>query len=370
MVMTLISILVVFTSISSLAFRSHSLMYHFVKHTSLLLFGVGIVFGAHLIPYKYFSKLSVGLFYVSIPLLIITLFLGQNLNSANRSLLFMGLSFQTSDLAKIALIMFVARMLSRAQDNNEVRDFRNFVLPLGVKIFIICGLILPADLSTAGLLFATSMCLMFIGRVKVLHLINLVVLGVVTMAVAMILLSQVTDKVRISTWQARAERFFDKDAPVDPEKDFQSNQSKVAVATGGIFGKGPGHSSQRNILPHPYSDFIYAIIVEEYGLPGAIIVLLLYLILFYRAGVIVRRSPTHFGAFLAIGLSMSLVFQGLINMGVCVGILPVTGQPLPFVSMGGTSIMFTSIAIGAILSVSRSCQVQKKSEPEVAVETL
>lgn len=351
--MLMISLLVVFTSISSLAVRSHSLGYHIIKHMFLLLGGVIILFVTHLIPYKYFSKISVFLYYISIPLLIITLFVGQNLNSAYRSIDLMGISVQTSDLAKIALIMYLARELSHNQD--RINDFKNFILPLSAKVMVICGLILPADLSTAALLFVVAASLMFIARVRFIHLIAVVLLSVFLLGVSMVVLSQFTDKVRIDTWVNRVERFVKPSQEAEySEKDFQAIQSKIAVASGDIYGKGPGHSTQRNILPHPYSDYIYAIITEEYGLFGGIVVLFIYLILLYRAELIVRRSPTHFGAFLAIGLSMSLVFQAFINMGVCVGIFPVTGQPLPIISMGGSSILASCFAIGVILSVSRN----------------
>jgi cell division protein FtsW len=359
--MAVISMLVVFTSISSLAAKSHSVSYHFLKHTILLLLGLGVVFTVHQIPYKYFSKLALMLFWISIPLLALTLIFGQNLNNAYRSLVVAGLSFQTSDLAKVALIMLIARMLSK--DREKIGSFREFVLPVSARILLICGLIMPANLSTAMLLMITSFALLYIGKVKFFHLFSVGILSLAALILAMVLLAQVSDKTRIKTWEKRIETFFDKKGDEGySEKDFQSVQSKVAVATGGFFGKGPGHSVQRNILPHPYSDFIYAIIIEEYGIPGGLTVLLIYLILLYRAGIIVRKSPTHFGAFLAIGLAMSLVFQGFINMGVCVGILPVTGQPLPFISMGGTSILFTSMAIGIILSVSRSNQEGELNE--------
>ena len=352
MILTLISLLVVFTSVGSMAykFKDGNTGFYLLRHSFFLALGIGVIYVTHLVPYKYFSRIAVFLLYISVPLLIITLFMGEYVNSANRQLkLFYGLSFQTSDLAKLALVMFIARMLSKHQNN--IGNFKDLVIPLAAWIFLICGLILPANLSTAALLFLSSITLMFIGRVKILHLITVGIIAISTLVVFTLVASQFTNKFRIETWLSRIEQFQSHD---DSDKSFQSDKSKSAVATGGIMGKGPGHSEQRYFLPHPYSDFIYAIIIEEYGFMGGFIVLLIYLILLYRTVIIVRKSPTHFGALLAIGLAINLVYQALINMGVCVGLMPVTGQPLPFISWGGTSIIFTSISIGGILSVSRS----------------
>ncbi len=347
LIFTFISILVVFTSVGSMAykFRGGNTSYYLMRHTGLLLFGLVAIFFTSRLKYRYFSRISVVLIIVSFILLIATMFWGKNVNDANRSLVF----FQTSDLAKLALMMYIARVLSRNQDN--IGDYKKVAAHLIFVTAIICGLILPSNLSTAVLLFVSASTLMFIGRVKWYQLILLNIVAVAGLVVIMLVASQFTDKIRTSTWEKRWEQFRSGE---ETEDSFQSTLSKTAVATGGMFGKGPGHSEQRYYLPHPYSDFIYAIIVEEYGMLGALGVLLLYLILFYRAGVIVKKSSTSFGALLAIGLAINLVFQALINMGVCVGILPVTGQPLPFISWGGTSIFFTSISIGGILSVSHS----------------
>ncbi len=355
MIFTLISILVVFTSVGSMAYKFNggNTGYYLRRHTIFLFLGLFVIFVTSRIKYSYFSRLSVLLIFLSAILLVVTLLFGKDVNDANRTLVF----FQTSDLAKLALIMYIARVLSRNQDN--IKDYKKVAVHLTFWILIICGLILPSNLSTAALLFISAATLMFIGRVNIFQLALVNIIAVVVLAVFMFVAAQFTDKIRDTTWRARLERFWsDEETP----ESFQSSLSKTAVATGGIFGKGPGHSEQRYYLPHPYSDFIYAIIVEEYGFVGAIVVLLLYLILFYRAGIIVKKSSTSFGALLAIGLAISLVYQALINMGVCVGVLPVTGQPLPFISWGGTSIFFTSISIGAILSVSSSFSKTKVNE--------
>jgi len=221
-----------------------------------------------------------------------------------------------------------------------------------VPIIVVCGLILPGNLSTAVMLFVTSLVLLFIGRIRWLNLLRLVGIAVAAFLIFIGVLMLLPDSMqgRLKTWENRMESYF---AGGEEEEEDQVVQSKIAVVSGGIFGKMPGNSTQRNFLSHPYSDFIFAIIIEEYGLIGGSFVVLLYMILLFRAVRIVIKSPRTFGAFLTIGVAFSLVFQALINMGVAVNLLPVTGQTLPLVSMGGTSIWFTSLSIGIILSVSR-----------------
>jgi len=216
-------------------------------------------------------------------------------------------------------------------------------------VLITCALILPANFSTAAVLFATCVILMVIGRINIKYILSLIGIAIVCFAL-FILVAKVTGfEGRIKTWEKRVETFINDDG----SGSYQSQQAKIAIVSGQLFGKGPGHSSQRNFLPHPYSDFIYAIIIEEYGLLGGALVVILYLILFYRAIKIAQSSPRAFATFLAIGCAFSLTFQAMINMAVAVNLFPVTGQPLPMLSMGGTSIWFTSLAIGIILSVSR-----------------
>ena len=224
-----------------------------------------------------------------------------------------------------------------------------------IPVLIVCGLILPANFSTAAMLFVTCLVLMFIGRINLGYIISLVSIGVVCLGIfiAIVMNSDVTN--RVGTWQTRIENFIDGNAQVN----YQAEQSKIAIATGGIIGKGPGRSTQRNFLPQSYSDFIFATVIEEYGIIGGTFTLLLYLILLYRGVLIAKNAPRTFGSLLAIGLSFSLVFQAMINMAVAVNLFPVTGQPLPMVSMGGTSIWFTCLAIGIILSVSRNTENEK-----------
>lgn len=351
----IVSLLVVYSATGTLAYRfkEGNTTYYFLKQLMFLGVGFMIMYFAHMMPYNLFSKFGKVLLYASIPLLLVTLLFGANLNQASRWLVIPGLgfTFQTSDLAKLALIMFVSKMLAEKQDT--IKDFKGTFLPLIAHIGVVCLLILPANFSTAALLGLVCMLLLFIGRISIKHLAALSGIAIVVFALFILIAANTSQGGRIGTWQARIERFVGSD---EGGPGYQVEQGKIAVATGGIFGKGPGNSTQRNYLPHPYSDFIYAIIIEEYGIVGGIAVLFLYLFLLFRAGVIVRKSKRTFPAFLAVGLTLMLVFQALINMAVAVNLFPVTGQPLPMVSMGGSSLLFTSLALGIILSVSRSME--------------
>lgn len=347
-----LSLLAVYSSTGTLAYKYQegNTEYYMLKHFIILLLGLGLMYLAHLIKYTYYSRLFQIALYVAIPLLILTLIFGSNINEARRALpLPFNLSFQTADLAKLTLIMFLARSLTKRQ--GYIKSFKAAFLPVMLPVIVVCGLIMPSDFSTAAMLFVTSLVLMFIGRINTWHIGGLVLICVVLLASFILLLTLLPpeNQGRLRTWKNRIESFMN---PEETE-NYQIEQSKIAIASGGILGKGPGNSTQRNFLPHPYSDFIFAIIIEEYGIVGGAVVVLLYLILFFRAVRIVIKFPKNFGVFLTIGVSFSLVFQALINMGVAVNLLPVTGQPLPLVSMGGTSIWFTSLAIGIILSVSK-----------------
>ena len=356
--LAIISMLTVYSATGTLAYMKMggNTSYFLFRHLTFLLLGIGIIFIVHNMSYKIFYSLSQILVYISVPLLAWTLINGVSLNDASRwiTLPGTGLSFQTSDLAKFALIMYVARILSSNQE--RIDDPKAAFRPILIWVIIISGLILPANFSTAAMLFAICLVLMFIGRVRLKHLLGVVGVGVAGISIIVAIAWNVPNIGRLGTIKSRIENFTSGDS----ESNYQSNQSKIAIVSGGLFGKGPGNSMQRNFLPHPYSDFIYAIIIEEYGLLGGFLILLLYLFLLYRVGSIVRQSERTFPAFLVVGLAFSLVFQALINMGVAVNLFPVTGQTLPFVSMGGTSIVFTSGAFGIILSVSRSIQQAKE----------
>ncbi len=348
----ILSILAVYSSIVSLAYKYQdgNTEYFLFKHGFILIVGFGLMYAAHKLDYKYYSRISQLAIFVAVPLLAFTLLTGASINDASRWLVIpvINQTFQTSDLAKLALIMFLARMLSKKQD--IIKDFNSAFIPILFPVLIICGLILPANFSTAAMLFTTSVVLMFIGRVNLKYIISMILIGVVLLSVFIGIVVNSNYTGRVETWKNRIENFMSNDS----ESNYQAEQSKIAIATGGPLGKGPGGSTQRNFLPHPYSDFIYAIVIEEYGILGGFVLLLLYLILLYRGIIICIKAPRTFGSLLAIGLSFSLVFQAMINMAVAVNLFPVTGQPLPMVSMGGTSIWFTCLAIGIILSVSRT----------------
>jgi len=362
-VLSIYSLVAVYSTSGILLIRNpgNSPTYFVFRHTLFLLAGFMMIYIIHLVPYKYFSRLSQLMVVIAIPLLIATLLFGQRVNEASRWLdvPIIGLTFQTSDFAKLALIMYIARQLSQKQ--NEIKDFYKSFLPVVLPTGIVCLLIMPENLSTALILFSTCIILMFIGRINTKHIFLLSMAGILVIG-SYVGITILTEKEgRVGTWKNRIESFVDKDT-----ENYQVEQAKIAVAGGGFFGKFPGNSTQRNFLPHPYSDFIYAVIIEEWGLLlGGIPILLMYLILLYRAGVMVRKSTRTFPAFLAVGLTTGLVLQAMVHMAVAVNLIPVTGQPLPMISMGGTSLIITSISLGIILSVSRGIKEQQITENEV-----
>jgi len=367
-ILSLFSVLAVYSSTTTLAYRfEHGNTEHYLlRHLGLLIFGFVLMYAAHKIKYVYYAKLSMWLILIAAPLLLYTLIFGEVRNEAARWTTLPGTNivFQPSDLAKLALIMFVASMLAKKQDN--IKDLKSAFIPILLPVIVICGLILPANLSTAAILFVTCIVLMFIGGVKFRYLLTLAGIGIAALALFItFLMVSPKSSGRLGTWQNRIENFGGKG---DNDENFQVEQAKIAIANGGIVGKLPGNSMQKNFLPNPFNDFIFAIIIEEYGAIGAITIILMYLILLYRGIRIAIKAPGNFGALLAIGVTISLIFQAFANMAVAVHLVPVTGQPLPLVSMGGTSILFTSIAIGIILSVSKEMDVTEKAidqQPEI-----
>ena len=360
--LSIFSLLTVYSATGTLAYRYQggNTYYYIIKHASILLIGIIIIYVTHLIPYKFFSRLSQLFLIISIPLLVFTLFFGRDINQAHRFLAIpgFGLTIQPSDLAKLALIMYVARILSGKQD--AIDDYKESFIPIIGPVLVVCALILPANLSTAMMVFAVCMILMFIGRIKLKYLLTFsgIMIGVVAL---FILVSLAFNKEgRITTWKNRIESF----ASGENEDNYQVNQAKIAVARGGLIQLRPGKSMQRNFIPHPYSDFIYAIIIEEYGFAGGLVVLILYLYLLFRAAILVRKSSRTFPAFVAMGLTLLITMQAMINMAVAVNLMPVTGQPLPMISMGGSSMLFTCLAFGVILSVSRGIKEQNKMPAE------
>lgn len=361
LLLAILSVLAVYSSIVTLAYKykDGDTLYYLFKHAIILVVGFGLMIMAHNLNYKYYSRISQIAIIISIPLLLLTLLTGANINDASRWLVIpvINQTFQTSDLAKLALIMYLARLLYKKQNN--IKDFKSAFVPIMLPVLAVCGLIFPANFSTAAMLFTTSLVIMFIGRVNIKYILSLIGIGLGCLLLLLSIASAKPDLLpRLGTWVSRIETFT---KGGDNDSNYQADQAKIAIATGGIIGKGPGGSTQRNFLPHPYSDFIYAIVIEEYGLIGGFAVIILYLILFYRGIKIAQRAEKTFGTFLAVGLSFSLVFQAMINMAVAVNLFPVTGQPLPLVSMGGTSIWFTCLAIGIILSVSRKSEPSNKN---------
>jgi cell division protein FtsW len=356
--LSIISILAVYSSTGTLAYkvRGGNTGYYLIKQLIFLGIGIFIIILFSGISYKYFSRTSQIFLFIAIPILALTLVTGPSINEARRWLTLPGTGFtvQPSDFAKLAITMYVARILSLRQD--QINEFKGAYLQIIWPVVLVCGLIMPANLSTAAILFVTAMSLMFVGRIPFKFLALTIGGGLLVLTLFISVSLYFNKGGRIATWKNRIENFV---SGAETEDNFQVNRAKIAVVNGGLIGRGPGNSTQRNYLPHPYSDFIYAIIIEEYGLLGGTFVLFLYIWLFFRAGLIVRRSNRTFAALLALGLSMGLVLQAMINMAVAVNLVPVTGQTLPFVSMGGSSILFTSIALGMILSVSHGVEQER-----------
>jgi cell division protein FtsW len=334
-ILSLISLLLIYSTTDRLAMKYSTTPFKFmVSQAFYLILGLGVIYIFHRMKYTTFMKWSVYLYLASIPLLIYTLFFGTELNSGSRwiAIPFVGVTIQTSDLAKLAIFTFLARQLSLKQ--KLVNDFwKGFFFPVLLPVLIICGLIAPANLSTALLLGVTCCILFFIGRVPIKYIGILALAGIVLM-LSIFGISKLTGKGRAGTWEKRIEVFFDK-SKADADDNFQTDQADIAIANGGLTGQGPGNSRAKNYLPHPS------------------VVIFCYLLLLWRSINIYRRCPYAFGAFLSLGLSFTLVFQAFINMAVAVHLVPVTGQTLPFISKGGSSIVFTAVAIGIILSVSR-----------------
>ncbi|MGO1245176.1 FtsW/RodA/SpoVE family cell cycle protein [Sphingobacterium sp. JB170] len=357
------SLLAVYSSVGTLAYKEgKGTEMYLVKHFSIIAIGLVLMYLSHKLDYRYYAGISKLLMLITIPLLLFTLIGGNSVNDASRwvTIPVINQTFQTSDLAKLALITFLARMLSRKQE--DIKDVKRSFVPIMGAVCAVFILIAWANLSTALMLFGTCVLLLLIGRISAKQI------GIVCVGGGFLLVLVILIGPRRATYLSRIEGFFRTEqatgnpVPFQEDKNYQAKLAKMTIASGEFFGKGAGNSVGRNLLPHPYSDFIFAIIIEEYGTLGGAILLFLYLALMYRCIRIVTLSPRAFGAFLAAGLGFSLTIQALSNMGVAVGLGPVTGVPLPLVSMGGTSILFTSIALGIILSVSRNVEELKNKE--------
>jgi cell division protein FtsW len=361
--LSIISMLAVYSSTGTLAFKqgkaTETILF---KHMLMIFGGIALMYISHKLDYRYYAGISKVLMFITLPLLAFTLIFGSHVNDASRWIAIpgTGFTFQTSDLAKLALITYLARLLSRKQEN--IKDVKKAFIPIMGSTCAVFVLIALANLSTALMLFGVSILLLIIGRISIKQITVVCLAGAVLLAGVMLL------GPRRHTYYSRINAFMHPEK-ANPDKSFQSSHAKIAIATGGLFGKGPGNSTERNYLPQSYSDFIYATIVEEYGLIGGFAVIGLYLFLLYRCVKIVTKAPKAFGALLAAGLSFSLTIQAFANMAIAVGLGPVTGVPLPLVSMGGTSILFTSIAFGIILSVSRHIDENEELKSESLKES-
>jgi cell division protein FtsW len=357
------SLLSVYSSSVGVAFKNYggNTTYFLRSQFIMLILGLGIIIVVHYLPYRIYSAMAGIILIVAAGLLVLTLFFGARINEATRWLVIPGTGFrlQTSDIAKVALVLYIARTLSKYQ--NELGNFMLVTKYFMIPIAIICALIMPENLSTAMMIFMISMIILYIGRVPfkfLLAYLGMAVAGVVLFA---LVLTVVTKDNRVEVWKNRIESFFSAESNADD--DYQTNQAKIAISTGGLFGKAPGRSTQRNMLPQSNSDFIFAIIIEEYGLIlGAFPLILAYMILLFRAITIAKKCETAFPAFLVLGLTMMIVVQAMLNMLVAVGLFPVTGQTLPMVSWGRTSVLVISFSIGAILSVSRVVNARIRKE--------
>jgi cell division protein FtsW len=351
----LASVLVVYSSAEALSSRSNASSSSFlVKHIVLLVFSLLVMYGVHLVNYTRYARWStILLTFVVIPLLIYTLFMGVNINDARRWIRvpFVGITVQTSDFAKIVLIAYVARTLALMQERTVALS--ELVMP----VLVVCGLIAPSDLSTSVTLFFTCVLLMLVGKVPLRDVFSLFMLGIGLFA-CLIILADWLPAIRVDTWASRLYDFVSGESKISD----QVEQAKMAIAKGGFIGLGPGNGTQAHFLPNAYSDYIYCIIIEEYGLFGATIIVVLYATLLIRCIRLITRSPKTFGAMLAAGLGFGIIVQAFIHMAVNVNLLPVTGLTLPFMSMGGTSLMFTGVALGVIQNVSRQAEEASTAE--------
>ncbi len=374
--LTLVSLLAVYSATGSLAYKNYkgNTEIYLFKQIAFILVGILVIYFAHLVNYTFYSKVARIAFLISLPLLFYTLFFGVKMNEGSRwiRLPIINMTLQTSDFARLALFMYLARLLSKKQD--VIKDFKKGFLPIITPVIVVCALIAPANLSTALLLGASCLLLMFIGRASTKHI--LMVIGAALIPILMLIFAAVirhgktkndeaaaTTKansaglfVRVDTWVGRVENFIYGGKEEADDGSYQSSMAKIAISKGGFFGVLPGNSTTRDYLPQAYNDFIYAIIIEEYGLVGGVFIMFTYLVFLYRCIRIFKRCPFAFGAFLALGLSFTLAIQAVANMAVAVNLFPVTGVALPFISMGGTSFIFTCLSAGIILSVARNVE--------------
>ncbi|CAM1347113.1 MULTISPECIES: FtsW/RodA/SpoVE family cell cycle protein [Tenacibaculum] len=327
---------------------------HLIKHVVLLITGFAVIYGVHKVPYRYFSGGSVLMLPIVVLLLIFTMAQGTVIEGANASrwihIPFVGIGFQTSTLAGLVLMVYVARYLARNKEKQI--QFKDSLLQLWLPVGLVLILVLPANFSTTAIFFTMILLLVFIGGYPLRYIGYILGIGLFSLLFFILVAKAFPDAMpnRVNTWQSRLESF----SKSEGAESYQVEKAKIAIATGGPIGKGPGKSVQKNFLPQSSSDFIYAIIVEEYGLLGALLVVFIYFLLLFRILITAKKATTIFATLMVVGVGIPIVFQAMINMAVAVNILPVTGQTLPLISSGGTSIWMTCFALGMILSVSAS----------------
>lgn len=368
--LALFSMMPVYSASSNIAFLygSSSTFSMLAKHAIHLCLGLSLMYMVHNISYKHLGAISVVLMPMAIGLLIYTLFQGHSVANAARwiKIPFLGWTFQTSAFASVVLMIYVSRFLAKA-DPEKIKSFRSSFVPLLMPIFLVCGFILPANFSTAALVFFISMILLFIGGYPLKNLALIAGGGIVALGLFIVLVMAFPNiSNRVETWKSRIENFSEG----GNEENYQVTKAKMAIAEGQIIGKGPGKSIQKNFLPQSNSDFIYAVIVEEFGVVGGVLVIFFYVLLFIRILTISTKAPTKFGSLMAIGVGLGIMMQTFVNLGVAVNLLPVTGQTLPLISAGGSSIWMNCMAIGVILSVSRGQDENEESPLEETTEPL
>jgi len=372
--LAIFSFLPVYSAASNLAYTygDGQTFTYFIKHFVHLFLGFSIIYAIHKIPYRYFKGLSMVMFPVVLILLLVTLLQGTTIDGANASrwirVPFVGFTFQPSTLAALVLMVFVARYLSKIFEENI--SFKSSIIPLWLPVFVVLILILPANFSTTAIIFTMILVLAFLGGYPLRYLVAIIGSGLLVLAFFVLIAKAFPDSMpnRVDTWTSRIVNFMD---DRDSEEDYQIEKAKIAIATGSVYGLGPGKSVQKNFLPQSSSDFIFAIIIEEYGLIGGLFLLVLYLLLLFRIVIVAQKAGTVFGKLLTIGVGLPIIFQALVNMGVAVELFPVTGQTLPLISSGGTSIWVTCLGIGIILSVSANREeIRNQSEEEHPLEIL
>ncbi|MEB8346999.1 FtsW/RodA/SpoVE family cell cycle protein [Flavobacteriaceae bacterium KMM 6898] len=369
--LALFSFLPVYSASSNLVYvvGNGTTVGHLLKHAMLLILGFGVIYGVHKIPTHFFKGLSLIAMPIVLMLLVYTMAQGTTIDGANASrwirLPLVGFTFQTSTLASVVLMIYVARYLTKIKDKDV--NFSESILPLWLPVFLVLILILPANFSTAAIIFFMVLLLCFMGGYPMKYLMGIIGTGLLLLTMFVMVAKAAPDLFpnRVDTWISRVESFSD---PADTEGDYQIEKAKIAIATGGIVGSGAGKSVMKNFLPQSSSDFIYAIIVEEYGLIGGFAIMFFYLLLLFRIVVVANGSSSVFGKLLVVGVGLPIVFQALINMAVAVELFPVTGQTLPLISSGGTSIWMTCLAIGIVLSASNK-NIEEEEKASALDET-